>query len=186
MGYTTDFSGKFTLNRKLDDETFTFLKKLAETRRMARKVDAKYGIEGEFYVDGTGAFGQDADKTVIDQNSPPSTQPSLWLQWVPTEDGLGIEWDGGEKFYEYVEWLKYIIDKILAPKGYVLNGRVHFQGEDSSDFGYIVVTNNGVTVDNGHRTYDSDKEGIVLKPPKPKPEKIVKIKPLKRKVNWKQ
>ena len=179
MGYTTDFSGKFTLNKKLDDVTLTFLKDLAGTRRMARNVDAKYGVEGEFYVK------DDELHLLHDCNTPPSTQPSLWCQWIPTEDGLGIEWDGGEKFYEYVEWLKYIIDKILAPKGYVLNGRVHFQGEDSSDFGYIVAKDNVVTIDNGHQTYDSDKEEEAEKPI-PEPINIEPIKPLKRKVNWRQ
>jgi len=47
MGYTTDFSGSFDLNKPLDDETYSFLCKFNETRRMARNVDPKYGIEGE-------------------------------------------------------------------------------------------------------------------------------------------
>jgi len=192
LGYSTDFTGKFVLNKKLDEETYTFLKKLATTRRVARNVGPEFGVEGEFYVDGKGSFGQETDKTVINCNQPPSTQPSLWLQWVPTDDRLGIEWDGGEKFYEYVLWLKYIIDKILAPKGYVLNGRVHFQGEDSNDFGYIVATNNVVTVDQGHRVYDSESAGIddlhqvdAL----PKSESKAEAKPVvashKRKISWK-
>ncbi len=52
MGYTTDFSGILKFNRPLTVKESNFLKKLNQTRRMGRNVDAKYGVEGEFYVDG--------------------------------------------------------------------------------------------------------------------------------------
>lgn len=146
MGYTTDFFGRFDLNKKLDEELHEFLIKFNHTRRMARKVDSKYGIEGEFYVDGGGDFGQEHDSTIINYNKPPITQPSLWCQWVPSKNGLSIEWDGGEKFYCYAAWLKYIIANFLAPKGYILTGKVAYQGEDNDDFGYIEVINNIVHV----------------------------------------
>ena len=57
MGYTTDFSGSFQLNKPLQPKIMQYLQKLAETRRMARKVDEAFGIEGEFYVFGGGTFG---------------------------------------------------------------------------------------------------------------------------------
>lgn len=142
MGYTTEFQGSFTLNKPLDDETYNFLIKFNETRRMARKVDPKYGVEGEFYVDGKGFMGQDNDETVIDQNRSPSTQPSLWCQWRPSEDHKTIEWDGNEKFYYYVEWIQYICEKILAPKGYKINGQVKWRGEDFYDTGVILAIDN--------------------------------------------
>lgn len=154
MGYTTDFEGKFKFNKPLDIETFNFLRKLNETRRMARNVGPEYGVEGEFYVDGGGMAGQDNEDNIIDYNTPPKTQPGLWCQWVPTEDGKYLEWDGGEKFYYYVEWLQYIIDKILKPRKYKLSGEVEWQGEDSSDFGKIVVKNNVITTKQGRKTYD--------------------------------
>lgn len=146
MGYTTDFRGKLILNKKLTKKDNEFLVKFAETRRMARNVDPKYGVEGEFYVDGRDEFfSTDKDKDIIDYNRPPKTQPGLWCQWVPSEDGLGIEWDGGEKFYNYVEWLEYIIKNFLAPKGYVLMGTVEWRGEEWDDRGEIRVFNNEVT-----------------------------------------
>lgn len=151
MGYTTDFNGVFQLNKKLDDATHEFLKKFADTRRMKRDLGPEYGVEGEFYVDGGGFAGQDREDNVINSNSPPSTQPGLWCQWVPTEDGMGIEWDGGEKFYHYVDWIKYIISNFLQPKGYELNGEVYFQGEDSADFGIIRIENNVVKMGTGSR-----------------------------------
>lgn len=144
MGYTTDFEGRFKLNRKLKKKDQDFLTKFAETRRVARNVGPEFGVEGEFYVDGAGFAGQDRDATIIDYNRPPSTQPGLWCQWVPTEDGKCIQWDGFEKFYNYVEWLKYLIDKILAPRGYKLNGVVAWEGENRGDIGKIEVVDNVV------------------------------------------
>lgn len=156
MGYTTDFTGIFKLNRKLDKATHDFLNKFNETRRMARdsaKLQAKFGrdfgVEGEFFVDASGSFGQDRDDTITEYNNPPKTQPSLWCQWRPTDNGMGIEWDGGEKFYEYVEWVEYLIKSVLAPKGYVLNGAVQWRGEDFNDLGTILVVDNVVSCKHG-------------------------------------
>ena len=100
MGYHTEFKGKFNLNKPLDDETYNFLIKFNETRRMARNTDPKFGVEGEFFVDGFGFRGQDNDPTIIDHNRCPSTQPGLWCQWRPSEDRMHIEWDEGEKFFK--------------------------------------------------------------------------------------
>jgi hypothetical protein len=78
MGYTTDFSGEFKLNKPLDPETERLMDGLNTTRRMKRNVDESiYGIEGEFYF-GSGSFGQDREENIIDYNSPPRTQPGLW------------------------------------------------------------------------------------------------------------
>ena len=146
MGYTTDFSGRFELDKPLAPKMKKFLTLLNETRRMKRNVDEAFGIDGEFFVFGTGSYGQDQDNTIVDYNQQPSTQPSLWCQWTPSEDGTAIEWDGGEKFYAYSEWLFYIINKILAPNGYTLNGTVIWQGEETGDVGKIHVVDNVVTV----------------------------------------
>lgn len=152
MGYTTYFSGSFEFDKELDDETYDFLLKLANTRRVKRdteilkelRFDGNYGEEGEFFVDGSGFRGQGDDRSIINSNQPPASQPGLWLQWVPTEDKKHLVWDEGEKFYNYTEWLIYLIEKILEPKGYVLNGEVSYEGEYRADFGVIKVDNNKV------------------------------------------
>lgn len=146
MGYTTDFTGEFKITPALKPEDRRFLLKLAETRRMARNLDPKYGVEGEWYVDGNGYYGQDGEANIINHNQPPSTQPSLWLQWVPNEDGTAYSWDGGEKFYNYIEWLEYLTKNYFEPRGYHLNGRVKWQGEDLDDTGTITLTNNIIAV----------------------------------------
>jgi hypothetical protein len=152
MGYSTDFTGSFQLDRPLDIKLFTFLNKFNDVRHMKRKAGKEFGVEGEFYVDG-GTDGNTGENGVIDHNTPPSTQPGLWCQWCPTKDGTEIKWDGGEKFYAYIPWLEYIIKNFLKPNKYKLNGEVTWQGEESSDFGKIIVKNNKVTIKTGVKVY---------------------------------
>jgi hypothetical protein len=158
MGYTTDFTGSFSLNKKLDFETHEYLNRFSESRRMKRKLEG-YGIDGEFYL-GSGDSGQDHEDNIVNYNEPPLTQPGLWCNWKPNDCGTAIEWNGAEKFYCYTLWLKYIITNFLAPKGYVLNGRVAYQGENEEDFGVIIVENNKIYVTEGvtHKDYGPPKE----------------------------
>lgn len=159
MGYTTDFCGEFKLNKKLSPKRHDYLNRFNETRRMARKLPTKYGVEGEFYAPKDSAqFGQEQTPDIISYNCPPKTQPGLWCGWRPTQEGMGIEWDGGEKFYNYIEWLQYIVTNFLAPKGYILNGEVTYQGEDSADFGKIVVKDNEIKVLRGIRLYGDEEQ----------------------------
>lgn len=160
MGYTTDLCGTLKFNRQLTVSEKNYLEKFANTRRMARNVDNVYGVEGEFYVDGEGPFGQDREDNVIDYNRPPKTQPGLWCQWAPTEDGYGLEWDGNEKFYNYVEWLEYLMNKVFpwiledGDEPLVLNGEIEWYGEDREDMGKIFVHNNVVTTKEAKVVYE--------------------------------
>ncbi len=161
MGYTTDFRGQFNLDKPLTQEHKSYLELFARTRRMKRSADAAeklddpiriaaglpIGDEGAYFVGATDEFGQDTqrkDKSVLDHNEPPAGQPSLWCQWIPNCDGTAIEWDGGEKFYEYTTWIKYIIENFLKPWGYVLSGEVEWRGESWDDRGFIIVEENKV------------------------------------------
>lgn len=163
MGYTTDFRGTVKLDKPLTVAHLNYLKAFNQTRRMQRRAgDAAkmsdpireatgllVGVQGGYFVNGKGAFGQDRDDSVVNANEPPHGQPGLWCQWVPTDDGTGIEWDGGEKFYDYVEWMKYIITHFLKPWGYVANGQIEWRGEEWGDTGVIVVENNEVRAASG-------------------------------------
>ncbi len=77
-----------------------------------------------------------------------------YCQWMPTKDGMAIQYDGGEKFYDYVEWLEWIIKNLLKPKGYVVNGEVEWSGEESGDLGKITVKDNKVKVKKAKISYD--------------------------------
>ena len=181
MGYTTYFDGKFTLDCPLSAEHHAYLTAFASTRRMAR--DAKLtearpdplraatglpvGEEGGYFVGEEGFRGQGLDgnrgrsastSDVIEYNQPPSGQPELWCQWIPTDDGAAIVWDEGEKFYYYIEWLQYIVEHFLTPWGYTLSGEVAWNGEEPADFGKIMVSStpvnrNTVMIARGYRAY---------------------------------
>lgn len=142
MGYTTQFRGEFKLNKPADANVQYILRGLHDTRRIKRALPTAYGYEGEFY------FG-DSDFGVLDFNSPPATQPSLYCQWKLMSDNLTIAWDGGEKFYEYIDWLKYIVHGVLKPHGYILNGEVRYRGEEFDDFGTIQVIDNMIIWNEG-------------------------------------
>lgn len=165
MGYTTDFYGTFKLDKTLTPEHRAYLVAFAETRRMERQaslastypdplrkaVGLPIGADACYYVGATNcsgfdAYGQAHTPDIVNYNGPPSGQPGLWCQWVPSEDGTEITWNGGEKFYDYEKWLAYLIEHFLAPWGYTLSGSVEWQGEERSDFGTIKVTKNKITV----------------------------------------
>lgn len=91
---------------------------------------------------------------LIDLGDPRKGQPGLWCQWVPTEDGKFIEWDQGEKFYDYVEWMAYLIEQFLEPWGYRLSGEVEWQGEEGADQGKIELDNNRLTIRSATLTWN--------------------------------
>lgn len=170
MGYTTDFSGEFTIVPPLTEPHRLYLTQFAESRRMQRDpsklepdplreaVGLPPGVEGEFFVGIANKYAQAYEGgSIINGNSPASTQPGLWCQWVPSEDGSTLEWDGGEKFYNYIEWLKYLVDNFLTPWGYSLCGQVFWEGEEPDDFGIIKIESpsNQVLVAYGKQEYGS-------------------------------
>jgi len=163
MGYTTDFYGEFTLDKQLKPEHKAYLVAFNETRRMARDpkkaksmpdpvreaVGLPLGKDCEFFVGGEGYAGQGHDASIINYNGTPSTQPSLWCGWVPNEEGTAIIWDGGEKFYEYIDWIEYLIKNFIKPWGYSLSGEIEWQGEERNDLGKIQISNNSVKILHG-------------------------------------
>lgn len=157
MGYTTEFNGQIEVAPPLNAEEIEYLQRFAQTCRMKRKSGPYTAIPGS---DG---FGQDPSDDIINYNEP-GDQPGLWCQWVPTEDGRYIEWDGGEKFYNSPEWMKYIIDHFLRPgalakaklpflqANHDCNGAIYAQGEDPGDLWTLFVRNNKVSVANAEVT----------------------------------
>lgn len=72
--------------------------------------------------------------------------PGYYCQWTSNESGTALEWDGGEKFYSYVEWLNYLIKHFFEPWGIKLNGQIEWRGEEWEDNGLITVTDSKVDV----------------------------------------
>ena len=71
----------------------------------------------------------------------PINLPDAYCQWVLNKTRTAIEWDRVEKFYNYSDWLQCVID-LLKPSGFILNGKVEYQGEEISDHGWIEVNEN--------------------------------------------
>lgn len=102
-------------------------------------------FEGIFKLDAQLTFEQYAHLRDMSDKGPPGS-PGGYCQWVPTHDARGIEWDRGEKFYQYVEWLDWICRVLLSSWGRKLSGSVKWQGESRDDKGVITVVDNVVTV----------------------------------------
>ncbi len=101
MGYTTTFTGQFTITPPLEMSQFAELKTLG---------------------DGTREEG-----------------PGGYMQWEPTDDGTALKWDENEKFYDYVEWLQWLIDERFTPWNRTLSGEVKWRGESRGDAGTLSV-----------------------------------------------
>lgn len=170
MGYYTEFDGEFRVSPPLRPEHATYLRAFSRTRRMKRDslntslrsdpvregVSLPVGDEGAYFVGEEGFKGQDIGPDVINSNIPPVGQPGLWCQWIPTEDCTAIVWDGGEKFYGYIEWIKYLIAHFLKPWGYTLNGEVYWEGEERDDAGIIRIEHDMVRVLRARTIYEEE------------------------------
>ena len=116
MGYTTEFDGQFDFNRKLTKKELQAMKTLYETRH--------------------------------EDGYTPNGKPSIWLQWIVEEynDYHYLVWDGNEKFYNYIEWLEYLIKYFFKPNKLSITGRVRWRGEEFDDMGTINVEENKVEI----------------------------------------
>jgi len=169
MGYTTKFEGSFTITPTLTKEHQDYLIGFSKTRRMKRIVTKvkklpdpiriaaglPIGEEGGYFI----GEGDDQSKKIMDDdsikdlNKPPKDQPGLWCQWIPFNN-FSLEWDRGEKFYNYTLWLEYIIKHFLKRWGYNLNGEVIWYGENSEDIGKIIIKENKILIKSGKIVYE--------------------------------
>jgi len=181
MGYTTDFEGKFELDKTLTPDQRAYLQQFSATGRTKRnsklveemedplrkRLGLPVGEDGAYYVGppnvSNDCFAEFQHESVLDGNVPRSQpamckmalietgkcQPGLWYQWVPTDDGKSVQWDGGEKFYYYVELIKYLIEHFLKRWEIKLNGIASWKGEQEGDTGDIIIVDNEVTTKAG-------------------------------------
>lgn len=170
MGYTTYFNGALDFNREVTPQMKEYINRFSSTRRMPRDVEkikeiypnwkelcffGDLGEKGAYFAPIDKEYGQVKDDSILDYNAwQVSVHPGLWCQWIINDENQ-LVWDEGEKFYNYTEWLEYMIENFFEPLGYVLNGQIDWQGEESDDRGAIVVVNNQISI------LDSDE--IVLK-----------------------
>lgn len=167
MGYTTWFEGGLTPNKPFKKEFVNYINAFSEKWHEPRDVeiikrsdpdwakhclDGNLGPYGMYYV---GSF----DEGVIDRSAAKGyTCPGYRCDWCINEETGVVEWDGGEKFYQYTDWLIYLIENFFEPAGYILNGEFIWIGEDSEDRGKISVVNNKVSEFLGEIVYEDERE----------------------------
>lgn len=119
MGYTTQFSGHVTIEPECD---LTLFKKLR-------------------YVNDNDTRDWEPEEELPDLFD----EYAYRCDWRVLDNGTALTWDGGEKFYDADQWMKWLIDKLIAPTGRVVNGEILAQGEEAGDVWMIIVKDNRVT-----------------------------------------
>lgn len=136
-----------------------------------------YGNEGEYFAHGDIGY----DPAVLDHRTPPGQisydiitksdeqrienekriesgkcVPGQWCNWMILDNSGKhyLTWDGGEKFYNYIPWLKYLINHFFERWGIKLNGEISWFGEQRSDLGKIIVKDNVVKIKPGRIVYN--------------------------------
>lgn len=153
MGYTTDFVGHIDIDPRLNQAEADYLRAFSTSRRWDRS-------EGPYFVPGNPRAEERPDE-MTRYNSPPPGQPQLWCQWVVCSNGDCLSWDGTEKFYEPLAWLRYLIQHFLSPTArcrtsgapdfqsftfdHVLGGTIVGCRRDTRELFAIRVRNNRVT-----------------------------------------
>ena len=161
MGYSTFFTGKFGISPALTVKQRDYLRAFSDTRRVTRNprllaglpdplreaVGLPLGPDGCYFVGvGPSPHGERHKQSIADGNRPPADQPGLWCQWEPNERGTSLAWNESDNFYNYVEWLEYVIAQFLEPWGRTITGQVRWQGDDDADTGTINVAANEIDV----------------------------------------
>ena len=108
MGYTTDFVGHIDIEPALNEDEIDYLTAFSTSRRF-RRPGGPYDVPGNPRAEDCRDFDHDS------YNSSAQGQPGLWCQWVPCWEGCCLSFDGNEKFYEPVPWLRYLIAHFLKP-----------------------------------------------------------------------
>jgi hypothetical protein len=114
MGYDTRFTGRFALSRPLTAEESAILEAVHDHRHQEdlelpyavleeRPVKIEREIFKPCYI---GEWFNNYEK-----------YPSYYCQWTVSPNKRALVWDKGEKFYNYVSWLKYLISHFFCRMG---------------------------------------------------------------------
>lgn len=141
MGYDTWHGGRIDLNKEPNE----VVKKYFEAKNPNRQVISCF--PGEHIKAMTPL--EDCDGDGEDEYS------DLWF--------LGHDGENGSKWFLEREectrhsmpedGLQYLIDKVFIPNDIVLNGSVHWQGEEPDDSGFIEVKENIINIFTGYTIY---------------------------------
>ena len=108
MGYTTDFVGNLTITPTLNEHEIEYLDAFRLSRRCLRE-GGPYAVPGNPRAEDSSGFRGDT------YNVRAAGQPNLWCDWEVCWEGECLAWDGTEKSYSMVPWLRYLIAHFLEP-----------------------------------------------------------------------
>lgn len=152
MGYSTDFIGHIDIEPPLNDAEMEYLSAFFDSRRCDRGGDP-YEVPGNPRAETlVGEYGERG-------NDPAPGQPNLWCDWRVCWDGCCLAWNGTEKSYSMIPWLRYLIAHFLKPDAkaagdprfaefgfdHVLSGMVVGCRRDDKELFALTVRNNRVT-----------------------------------------
>lgn len=167
------YTGIFLIDKILDEQTADLINGLHNTYRQTRDINLLsnlldicdedtiklYGENGEFYCDKKEIYINKTSFTYYHTNhddysiisdDPPGMQPSSRLLWSYNKEQNGIECNHTFSNWSSnnceTEWIQYIIDTILTPRSYILNGSVdcEYHCQYANKFKYIIISNNNV------------------------------------------
>lgn len=120
-------------------------------------------IDGEFGImpTPTDEFKEEVNIFLEDRHDGEDGCPGIWCHWRISNEGT-LKWSGAEKFYDYAEWLEFLIEKFFKSNGYQLFGSVGFRGERAGDLGYIEIENDRVLKSHFEIDYWGDEFRIEL------------------------
>lgn len=131
MGYTTIFEGYLTSDLPLPNKLSQEINDINPYNNYYRKTNNEnYGMDDYLH--------NDIYKKKIGSNI------DSYCQWCYNEKEKVIEWDGGEKFYGYILWLKFILKLINEKSNCKFNGIIRWMGEEIADIGLIEVIDNEI------------------------------------------
>lgn len=151
MGFSTDFIGHIDIEPPLNNAEIEYLTAFSASRRFVR--DTPYDVPGNPRAE----TSEGVDSALY--NRPHPGQPDLWCDWEVCWDGCCIAWNGTEKSYKMIPWLRYLIGHFLKPgaearsdprfAGFTfdhrLTGTVVGCRRDNKELFMVRVTNNRVT-----------------------------------------
>lgn len=152
MGYDTTFAGEIEVRPTLPPR---FVSKFNEMRRRRNNKygDGEMGSFDHVYYGKVGLMGQTREDA-----QGLSVVPGVWCQWeivVGGDQASSVQWDGDDKFYDYEEWLAYVVALIKTEfPASEFSGEIRWWGEDPSDLGCLRVAPDGtVTTHTGEVVY---------------------------------
>jgi len=109
MGHSTDFLGHIDIEPPLNDAEIDYLTAFFASRR-CRREGGPYDVPGNPRAENlAGAWGDRSNECA-------EGQPNLWCDWTVCWEGCCLTWNGTEKSYSMIPWLRYLIAHFLGPE----------------------------------------------------------------------